>query len=212
MEHQVEGTSKQDDRKEASSINQVKTEQASTPQEKLEHYAKAVEVLAKSKSEFVFPNSSPDHAAIVISMMMKYSCDEVSIYDDCLNGDVTDKNPDLFFNSLAYFLSKGNKLNISVRDEHSIKRSHDLCVRLKEYAEQYPNKIEIRKANDKFKKSIITHFKKDINFAVGDKKSYRLEIASDGRKAECSFNRPDYAKKLYSIFKENFSTCEAITL
>jgi hypothetical protein len=212
MESNEETTKQENTTKETTPINEVIT--IDKQKDELQEYRRAIENLARIKSDFVFPNSSPAHAAIVLSCILKYSCD-VKIYDHNLDGDVSEQD-EVFFNELKNFLSDNKKkLSITVRD-NNFKRDSEACLKFKDLAHKYGN-LEIRTATDIFKKSVTKLYEKDINFAVGDRKAFRMElvdgaIGSNPRKAICSFNKSSYAAKLSKVFEENFDKCTSISL
>jgi hypothetical protein len=179
----------------------------------LENYKRAIESLASKKSDFIFPNSTGFHAAIVLSTMVRHSLTRFRLYDESLNGDISglyDTNRTLI-NSIRSHVSEGRSLEIVVR-QNSFQDSRIFKI-LAELCAEFSTLVSVRVASPKFKMMVQKTFEKDLNFAVGDDCSFRLEEhVGDAfeRKAICSFCQPNYAKLLNKIFDKEFSTCESV--
>lgn len=177
----------------------------------LRDYEDAVETLASEKISHLFRNSSPHHAAIVLTAMLKYAEEEMKIYDEDLTGDISDKNPS-FYSELDNFVRSNKMLTVVVRnrtfmdceDSESVSK---IYLRLKDYTENYPN-VKVCLASDEFKEAIHNVFDTDVNFALGDDQSYRLELAKD-RHAVCDFNNKERGKKLNDAFVSTISSCNS---
>jgi hypothetical protein len=177
----------------------------------LQQYKTAVENLASSKSNLIFNNSSPEHAAIVLSAMLKYSNSEFRIYDNDLSGDISELNPD-FFDNLSAFISAGKSVKIVIDSLEQSANSQAYKSIIK-YKEMYPNTVKLAIANDSFKDSVSKMFEKKINFALGDKTSFRIEDSIGDlqqRKAYCCFNNPNITQKLADVFDSSFISCKAL--
>lgn len=193
-------------------MTHVENENAFMLSENLRAYYLAVRTLARGKSSIKFPNSSPEHAAIVLSTIIDYSQD-IKIYDDCLSGDIADKNQ-LVEESINRLIKDGRSLKIVVRSDNASQSSIYQC--LCRLTKQYPNQIAVKLASTEFKASVVEFYQRDINFAVGDCLAYRAELADasgeNERKAQCSFNSPKDAKRLNAVFDEHYSTCTSLDL
>lgn len=181
-------------------------------QYKLKNYKEAVENLALMDSDFPFNNSSPDHAAIVLSIMLKYSEHEFRIYDDNLSGDIADLNNDFYVN-LENFVASGKTLKIVVDSIKS--RENKIFTTLMKLRKQHPTTVFIAIASDSFKNRIRSVYDRPLNFALGDKNSSRIEdvmenITIPHRKAYCCFNNKKYSSKLISAFDSEFKGCLAV--
>ena len=177
----------------------------------LDQYKKAVNNLAALKSSLVFNNSSPEHAAIVLSTMLKYSQNEFRVYDNDLSGDISELNPD-FFSNLSLFV-EANKVVKIVIDSLETSANTTAYTTLLSYKKMFPETVLISVANDEFKESIFEIYNKKINFALGDKSFFRIEDSnSQGsqRKAICCFNNPSVTQKLAQVFDRAFSSCQSI--
>jgi hypothetical protein len=174
-------------------------------------YKKAVENLAQNKSDFIFSNSSPEHASIVLSTMIKHSEREFRIYDDNLSGDVANLNEE-FYSNLENFVKSEKILKIVIdSDEH---RESRIFQDLLSYKKLFPNNIQISIASESFKNTIRSVFNKTVNFAIGDSSSFRIEDIMQSevgrRKAICCFNNTKITKQLVNSFDIEFPSCQSI--
>lgn len=172
-------------------------------------FKEAIRNLAELKSNFMFNNSNPDHAALVLTTMLEYSHKEFVIYDDNLSGDLANRENDFYY-QLEGFVERNGRLKIVV-DEVKDKESR-IYQALVEMHKEHPERVSLRLASKDFQASVhellihgVKH--KDLNFACGDSTSFRLEADRGERKALCSFNRPDVASVLVSTFDKKFNTC-----
>lgn len=180
----------------------------------IEEYLSAVDFFARTKSDFIFPNSSPDHAAIVLATIFKYSERDVMIYDNSLNGDIADTNTYLIDAIKEYVKDSNKKIKIVIRDDskHENSRIYQL---LSSYVKEDKSNVDIRKATTSFTNEVVGIYNKDINFAIGDSTSFRMEKnesagQNNTREAICSFNRSSYANKLSSVFEKHFFYCPKV--
>lgn len=180
---------------------------------KVNDYKKAVENLAINNSELIFNNSSPVHASIVLSSMIKHSDSEFRIYDDNLSGDIADLNED-FYTNLSEFIESNKTLKIVIDSNHDDYKDTKIYKQLISYKNSHPQNVFIKISNDSFKETINKVFDKNVNFAIGDKKSFRIEdimqTETGLRKAICCFNNSSMSKKLVSSFDLGFQTCQSI--
>jgi len=176
----------------------------------IDQYRIAVDFLASSKSDLVFPNSSIAHAGVVLSAMFKYSDKVVRIYDDSLDGDIA-HNDKIFLDEIKNHLQKNRVLKIVVRDDQQFLESPTYLL-LRQFIISGNTNLQIRKASQKFATDISAIYSKDINFAVGDSNSVRIEEDvstpdQNQRKAICSFYRTKWATKLATTFDSCFDSC-----
>ncbi len=191
-------------------IKQIHFNSDKHEKELLASYKNAVEDLCQSESDYEFKNSSPQHASIVLSTMIKHSTHEILIYDQDLSGDIALNSND-FFMSILDKAREGLifKIVIDTIDEKDgfTNKFFKLLNKI------FPKNVYIKISNDKFKDIIYkANNNKLLNFAVSDSKSYRIEEIDNGldftnRKASCCFNNPKFAKILKSVFDEQFSSC-----
>lgn len=183
--------------------------------DKLQEFREAVAGLAESKSDFVFRNDDHEHAAIVISNMLKVANKSFVIYDDDLSGDIAEKSKDgELYDCLTDFVNRGGLLRIVV-DEVS-NTENNIYQHIANLKQQHSDNVFLSKSNDELR-SKVNKFAADsrftdteINFASGDSCSFRLETVKNERKAICSFNKPDIASHLTSIFDSEFEHCAVL--
>lgn len=150
----------------------------------LNEYKRAVESLANAKSDFIFRNSSADHACIVISNILGAATSDVVIFDDVFNGDVIGKDEDYFFKNLTRFLVQGKRLRILLEriDEESA-----TVVKMRTFERLFSERISIGLSTPAQREKAKAVFGKRLNFAFGDD-MYRIELNEDGsRSAFCCF-------------------------
>ena len=180
---------------------------------KVTEYQKAVENLAINNSDLVFNNSSPLHASIVLSTMIRHSESEFRIYDDNLSGDIADLNEE-FYTNLDDFIKSNKILKIVIDSNHNDYKETRIYKQLIDYKNKFPQNVFIKISNDSFKETIKKVFDKNVNFAIGDKKSFRIEdilqVEKGLRKAICCFNNPKVSEKLVASFDNSFINCQSI--
>lgn len=175
--------------------------------DELEGYIEAVKQLAELNSDFMFNNSSPKHAAIVLSVMMENAGKEFLIYDDNLKGDLEMEYKG-FLPSLIKYVRKDGVLKIVI-DDNALQDS-DIYKTLKELKGSNPKNVFVKVANKEFTNVIQSRFGQSVNFAVTDN-SFRLEESdikgTAKRKAICSFNNSKISGKLRKVFEDQFDYC-----
>ena len=183
-------------------------------------YLEAVEQLARDKVDWIFPNSSDEHAAIVISNIFRYSKDIVRIYDDTLNGDLTADFDSYFVEGMDHFFEQnaptGGRVELLIRDK--VEPESELYKRMMFYKGKFGG-VELRKASSEVVDAFNSVLQADANFVLGDNCSYRLERLDKvsaakevRRKAICNFNGPDNIRPLIKIFDQYFSKCGQFTV
>lgn len=167
----------------------------------------AVSKLAESDSPFMFDNKGAGHAAVVLANIFRYSKSEVCIYAKDMNGDISSR--DIYKSALTLFLNQDNtKLKILL--DEPPKFSNDVKKLLHEHSEN----IEVRLANNTFVNEMKSITVNDTlyHFAVGDNKMIRMELDNKTHEAICSFNIPDTASLLKSVFEKYYNTFEKIEI
>tara|TARA_R110002050_G_scaffold4573_5_gene22187 strand:- start:1952 stop:2527 length:576 start_codon:yes stop_codon:yes gene_type:complete len=182
---------------------------------KLIEYSNALDNLARIKSTDIFPNKNHQHAAIVLSKMLKYSKNSFVLFDDDLKGDIVKHDEiESFRDSVIDFISRGGNLKVVISDKSpdddpSLKNFLNLLIKV------FPNQVELKLATSEFKSSMRKIFNEKINFAIGDNNKYRLELfgnnATDSRTraARGSFNNKEVSSKLLEAFNSKYSSCIA---
>jgi hypothetical protein len=174
-------------------------------------YKIAVEDFAKRKEDFFFKNSSPQHAAVVLVALFKYTKNKIKIYDNDLSGDIVKHDPESL-SVIQKFIENGNSLQVVVNsDDH---KNSDLYKLIKTLSEKH-KKVVVKLASEEFKKTVSASLNSLCHFAVGDSRSFRLElhkysVTQINRAAICSFNTPGVASKLEKMFEQNFVNCKTL--
>lgn len=171
----------------------------------LENFRKMVSGLASDLENRVFLNSSSIHAVIVLSEMFKISNNEIKIFAGCLTGEVGD-NPE-YIQALSDFIERTNgniQILLNNVNSESCKNSN-LIRRLAYY--QTLNKNIIIKTTDKKPYLAADSKKMEVHFTIADRKSYRIEMDINERRAACNFNDPELCENFVTVFDSMF--CEA---
>lgn len=180
--------------------------------EELKKYIVIAEKLAIAKSDLVFKNSSHDHAAVVLTLMMKYSKEEFCIYDNDLSGDIADQYEG-FYEELDKHILNNKKINIVI-DNHNQEKT-EIYLKLNTLKASYPDLVNVRRSDDNFKSAVKSIFNIPLNFSFSDTNAYRIEEISEGidvdnRKAFCCFNKPEVSNRLKSIFDNHFKNLKPV--
>lgn len=165
-------------------------------------YFLAVKNLAKDKSDFIFNNSSHKNASIALSVMAENTKKELRIYFSKSIPEFEEK----FYPSLEKFAEKkGNVLKVVLDDNMS-----HLSDLLKPLQNKYPDRISVKKKNEKFVESISMVYNRHINCVVADSVGFRIEDVSeyDHNPSMFCFNRTKAASALRKAFDENFNSCD----
>lgn len=177
----------------------------------MDEYKEAIETLAKAKSDFIFNNSSPSHANIVLTTMLKHTIKEFKVYDDNLSGDIADKDNE-FYETLRQCVENGKTIKIVVDKIQS--KENKIFSFLSELKSQFKDFVYVSIASEEFKTNVTRLYDKPINFAVNDINSFRMEdVSLSGlrqAKAICSFNNYEYSHKLERAFDLEFKNCEIV--
>lgn len=169
-------------------------------------YSDFVRSLAQSGENRTFLNSDEDKAIEVMINLFHVSNEEVRIFAGNLCNNVGN-NPDYII-ALSEFIERGGKLFILLNNyNEGLAKSSNLYKRLAYY-------ISIDK--DVHIKSTPAHpylvgdqDKKEVHFAIGDKKAYRIETDIVQRSANCNFNNPAVAEGMADFFDSLFERDDA---
>lgn len=162
-----------------------------------EDYFEFVDNLAKNKTDQVFYNSGPSHAAIVMSRIFEYSTKEVKMFCGGFSGQVS--NEPIYLNALEKFLSRDKiKLQVVVEDYENNKNG-----KIYNYLKKYKDKVEFfrttGKVNMKTKNEAGVDENTFIHFAIGDNSMLRVETNTTSFEAEVNF-----AANNVSVFNDLF--------
>ena len=165
----------------------------------MDKYRKEVKNLADSNSSNIIPNSSIEHAAVLIENLFSHAHHSIRIFSGNLNPKVYNKREVIC--AADKFLSRdtseaAKKLEIIVQNEIEIgdgdeNKLYDLC-------KKYESICEIKLADEQGK-SVESHF------IVTDKTAYRLEPDRNKHVAFACFNNPDSACELDRFFEEMYA-------
>ena len=143
---------------------------------------------------------------------MKYSKEEVLIYEDNLLGKISDNEDYISINkSIEDFLVRGGKLRMVLTEKTDILSR--LGRELQFYAKNFKEDVKVKFASDAFKKAVV-HKNSEVFFVLGDKRMLRKENVQfedkTTRKGEAvgCFNAPKTSEKLFNLFTSEFDSCQ----
>lgn len=158
----------------------------------MQHYIDFVETLAREGQDKVFFNSGPNHAAIVMSRIFKYSREIVRIYCGGFNGTVS--NDEEYLEYLYDFLDRGGKIKVLAQEDFT-KGPGKIFRILKKYAGQ----VEMYKT---YSNVVYNATNQPLHFTVGDNKMLRLETGITDYTAQVNFGNEANAKIFIDIFDQ----------
>lgn len=177
-------------------------------------YASTLENLARHNCSDTFPNKNHEHASIVLSKILKYSKKDFILFDDDLKGDIVKHDEVVSFkDSLISFVTRGGNLKIAISDRNP-DDDVKLTSLLKKIQELYPKRVSIKLATSEFKNAMKEIYNEKINFAIGDKNKFRLELFGNTsvdnktREAKGSFNNEKVVDELLKVFNNHYAECE----
>lgn len=172
---------------------------------KLSEYSNALDNLAKNKCTDIFPNKDRRHAAIAIDKILRYSKENIVIFDDNLqeyfmnNGQI-----DSFRSSVIDFVSRHGKIKILISNKDDNK---ELILFFDTLTELFPQQVFVKIITPEFMHSIKTIDNEKINFIVGDETKFRFEkndIEDKIVEAKASFNNQKTSTKLLNVFSQSY--------
>ncbi len=172
----------------------------------IQAYIKALNNLANNDDGMVFDNKGSEHASAVMGTIFKHAQEYVYIYANDMNGDISKDH--YYLDELRGFLERNGKIRIFLDSLSNFDNSELLnpsITLLRNYKNN--NAVEVKEVTENFKNEMISIAKKKTlyHFAIADNKMVRIEEDNITHKAPfCSFNHPDYALKLRTIFDSNF--------
>lgn len=173
----------------------------------LKNYQDYLEYLAKEKSDEIFTNAGKAHASILMSILLKYTRNEVRIFCEGFKPDLVTTEP--YWSELNRFLEKReNKISVLVESSDYLNDNPLLLLRNKK-TERNNDSIKVRLIQEEDKKHIFESLNtKHCNFAVFDNEKFRLEHIPENYQAIGSFNHPDNCNKLMRLFDASFQNAE----
>jgi hypothetical protein len=172
----------------------------------MEEYRLIVSFLAKNKISKTFLNQDSKHANVVLPEMFKNAESSLRILAKNLCNDVT--NSPEYISAISRFIEKGGELKILLTEfvpEEAMKSK--LYTRLAFFLfdkknikiKRTPNRAYLGEGSDK----------KEIHFAIADKKAYRIETDIEERTAEVNYNNETLSELYANFFDEMFNGANA---
>ena len=155
-------------------------------------YSDFVEILAREKQDKVFFNSGPNHAAIVMSRIFKYSQNSVKIYCGGFSGTVSNDPDYLYY--LEDFLKRNGRATILAEKDLSRSDAKVFPVLCKYPSQASIYTTSLRVTNGESRKS--------IHFTIGDRSMLRLETNVEDFTAQVNFGDQQTAEKFIKIFDD----------
>ena len=174
----------------------------------MEEYNEFVNFLVTKGINKIFLNSDLDKMKAVFTEMFKSATQELRIFAGTLCNDVTDSEE--YVETLSDFIEKGGKLRILLNnfDKQKAGKSR-LFNRLTYYCSLNEYNIQVKSTKEEPYVVMGKGEKKNVHFAVGDKKSYRIETDIEKRNAVCNMNDPVNAGKYADFFDKIFDSNES---
>lgn len=167
----------------------------------LESYRQYLDSLLKEDSSNIFLNGGIEYASIVIALLFANAKSSVNMFCEGLNPAIV---KDEVKEAIEGCSRRGVEVNILVETDKYLLSDQPNYSFLNE-------KINIRKAREKDLSNIDSFLGPGrCNFTVCDGKMVRIEMKPEEYKAVGSFNKPEWAKALNSLFHESFSNAERL--
>ncbi len=162
-------------------------------------YEKFLRHLAETDSSDVISNGGKDYAAMLYSVLLDNTADEVRIF--CQSGASAVWHDPRFEESMANFLARNPlaKLKVLTAGEPALDSKWT----------DRPN-VTAYHIKETDKQKIYKHFRNNrCNFAVFDSKRYRYEYDCDMFKAYGSFNDSKIAGEMIALFDNAFANAQS---
>lgn len=162
-------------------------------------YQDSIERLANKKENFVYDNESADHAAIVLSNMLRTTEREFFSFSGKFNGAVSDQENLLY--QLHLYVESGKLFNLLLEELPEIGERSAALTMLLEHSEKHDN-VRVKVASSRFIQYIENIFDGErLHFSTSDSRAYRLETDTEAFQAVCNFNGPSVAEPLKNIIQ-----------
>lgn len=171
------------------------------------NYEDAVEYFAVKKENEVLSNSGPDHAVIIFKNIFRTAENEISLY---ANDIFSPKNPIttdfVYMDAMESFLDKKDaRLRIILRNYNEETSNNPL----RDLIRKYPSEKVIFRVN---RDNDVCIEDQKVHFCLADGRMYRMEYATEERKARCNFNDPDSVRRYQIVFNQLFKSSEKANL
>lgn len=170
-------------------------------------YEKAVRFMADNNENTIFTNKGSDHAAIVLTHLLRTAKDEVIFFSGNFNSAVTDDAN--FLEALESYAKTGKKLYACFDNLPEDSSNYSQALSLLHSLKDKPStNIKIITSTQQLIDDVTSVFVRDepLHFAIADKKAYRVEIDANEYKASCNFNEPESAIKLHNVIIKHFES------
>lgn len=175
----------------------------------LNEYREYLENLVKENSPVLFSNGGKDYASILMSILLKNTTNSVCMFCEGFRPDLI-WQPD-YKNALLDYLEHSDKTLYVLVNSDSCIGKEPLKALFEEMKKRGNNTIQVRLITETGREFIRNQFNGALNnFAVFDKKMYRLEYDPVEFKAFGSFNQPEDAKILLELFNKVFKISQQI--
>ena len=173
----------------------------------MQGYKDYISDLAKNEKPVVFFNSGPDHAALVMENIFRYTDKKIKIFAGNLSGKVS--NQDNYKAGIMDLWERGGNFQILLQSHKLTELAEDppLFKLLRYFKSVRPESVEIKK--DAIK---VVDGDNEIHFTTGDGKMYRIENNTDSYSATGNFNDPVTVEKLNNLFDSLFIKADSIEL
>lgn len=171
------------------------------------NYEEAVEHFAINKENEVLSNSGPDHAVIIFKNIFRTAENEISLYANDIFSQENPITTDFaYMNAMKSFLEKKDtRLRIILRNYNEATSNNPLRDLIRTYSAEKVI-FRVNKDND------VCIGDQKVHFCLADGRMYRMEYATEERKARCNFNDPDSVRKYQVIFNQLFQSSETANL
>jgi len=167
-----------------------------TPELKV--YQKVLEESVQSDSNWPVFNEGKEHAAILMSIIFKYSKEYVYLYSYALSPELS--RLDIYYESLKECIDRGVQVKLLLQSPEAFDSTNPSLDIIRKNPDNA--KILSEEQDENLKKNLNDM---DIHFAISDDRRYRLEYNIKDRKAISSFNDPSVAKVLKNAFEIIFN-------
>lgn len=166
----------------------------------LNEYESYLENLVREKSSVTFSNGGIEYAAVLMSILLKYTKHSVCMFCDGFKPELI-KN-EVYWKALnEYLKDKSKKLIVIVNTDAYIKEEPLQALYNAQQARGFDKSIMVYKIDEEGREMIKQQFNGSLNhFAIFDDDMYRLEYAPTDYKAFGSFNNTSHVKLLRSLF------------
>lgn len=186
-----------------------------TKREELEEYRKYLERLAESKSADMFSNGGIEHAAILMSVLLKNTKKIARVFSNGFKAELITEEP--YWDALQDYLDDDNHQLLVLVETSKYMHERPLQTLRKYIAKRTANgddkSIIVRELSNKGRRAITDQFGfGHCNFAIFDEDKFRYEYDPGSFKAFGSFNQPKNSRLLIDVFDRSFNDSELLSI